>query len=143
EFGAGEGPSGELTLPPGYAKPAASTESSSVGRRERHEPAEPGEGSDEAEVVGMRASRVEVLRDADFARYTDEDLEHAARLVEAMARHVPMRRSRRLRTAKSGAAFDTRRTLRGAMRTDGYPVTRLWREPRPVPRRLLFVVDVS
>jgi uncharacterized protein with von Willebrand factor type A (vWA) domain len=48
-----------------------------------------------------------------------------------------------LRTAKSGAVFDTRRTLRGAMRTDGYPVSRMWREQRLVPRRLLFVVDVS
>ena len=143
KFGAGEGPSGELTLPPGYAKLAASTAPNTVGRRERHEPAEPGERSDEAEVVGMRASPVELLRDADFARYTDEDLEHASRLVEEMAKRLPMRRSRRVRTAKSGAVFDTRRTLRYAMRTDGYPVARLWREPRLVPRRLLFVVDVS
>jgi uncharacterized protein len=29
------------------------------------------------------------------------------------------------------------------MRTEGYPVARLWREPRLMPRRLLFVVDVS
>jgi uncharacterized protein with von Willebrand factor type A (vWA) domain len=29
------------------------------------------------------------------------------------------------------------------MRTDGYPMVCLWREPRYVPRKLVFVVDVS
>jgi uncharacterized protein with von Willebrand factor type A (vWA) domain len=92
---------------------------------------------------GMRWSAVERLRELDFASYGDDELRRAARLVERIAAAAPLRRSRRLRPAGEGRAFDKRRTLRAAMRTDGYPMVCLWRQPRLVPRRLLFVVDVS
>ncbi len=92
---------------------------------------------------GMRFSAVERLRELDFARYTDEELRRAARLVDRIAAAVPLRRSRRLRAAAEGKAFDKRRTLRNAMRTDGYPIVSLWRQPRLVPRKLVFAVDVS
>jgi hypothetical protein len=93
--------------------------------------------------AGMRWSAVERLRELDFARYSEDELRRAARLVERIAGAIPLRRSRRLRTAGQGRAFDKRRTLRHAMRTDGYPMVCLWREPRLVPRKLVFVVDVS
>ena len=97
----------------------------------------------EAGEAGIRWSAVERLRELDFARYTDAELQEASRLVERTARAVPLRFSRRLRTAADGPMFDKRRTLRGAMRTDGYPIERSWRRPRLVPRKLVFVVDVS
>jgi uncharacterized protein with von Willebrand factor type A (vWA) domain len=108
--------------------------------------AAPGEAQDEepqAEEAGMRWSAVERLRALDFARYTDAELQEASRLVQRIARSVPLRSSRRLRTAADGPVFDKRRTLRAAMRTDGYPIERSWRRPRLVPRKLVFVVDVS
>ena len=76
-----------------------------------------------------------------FVRKLLEELLQAARLVERLARAVPLRRSRRVRVAKDGRVFDKRRTLRAAMRTDGYPITRLWREPRMVPRKLVFIAQ--
>jgi uncharacterized protein with von Willebrand factor type A (vWA) domain len=91
----------------------------------------------------MRWSAVERLRDLDFARYTDDELRRAARLVERIAAAAPLRRSRRLRAATEGTALDKRRTLRNAMRTDGYPIVCIYRRPRLVPRKLLFAVDVS
>jgi uncharacterized protein with von Willebrand factor type A (vWA) domain len=97
----------------------------------------------EEEDAGMRWSAVERLRELDFARYSDEEMRRAAKLVDRIAAAAPLRRSRRLRTARDGRAFDKRRTLRSAMRTDGYPMVCLWREPRLVPRKLVFVVDVS
>jgi uncharacterized protein with von Willebrand factor type A (vWA) domain len=100
------------------------------------------EGEEGAEA-GMRWSAVERLRELDFARYDEEELRRASRLVERIAGAVPLRRSRRLRTAREGRGFDKRRTLRHAMRTDGYPVLCVWREPRLVPRKLVFLVDVS
>jgi uncharacterized protein with von Willebrand factor type A (vWA) domain len=103
---------------------------------------EQGEDAEETEG-GMRWSAVERLRELDFARYNDEEKRQASRLVQGIAAAVPLRRSRRLRTATTGTAFDKRRTLRSAMRTDGYPMVCLWREPRYVPRKLVFVVDVS
>lgn len=106
------------------------------------------EGDSEAEdteetEAGMRWSAVERLRELDFAQYGPEELRQAAGLVERVAAAVPLRRSRRLRASGSRGAFDKRRTLRHAMRTDGSPVVCLWREPRLVPRKLVFVVDVS
>ncbi len=97
----------------------------------------------EAGEAGMRWSAVERLRELDFARYSATELSEAARLVERIARAAPLRASRRLRTAADGPVFDKRRTLRSSMRTDGYPIGRSWRRPRLVPRKLVFVVDVS
>jgi uncharacterized protein with von Willebrand factor type A (vWA) domain len=91
----------------------------------------------------MRWSAVERLRALDFARYTDAELQEASRLLERIARSAPLRSSRRLRIAADGPVFDKRRTLRAAMRTDGYPIERSWRRPRLVPRKLVFAVDVS
>jgi uncharacterized protein len=104
--------------------------------------AEAGQDAEQTQE-GMRFSAVERLRELDFARYSDEELRRAARLVERIAAAVPLRRSRRLRAAAEGRAFDKRRTLRSAMRTDGYPMVSLWRQPRLVPRKLVFAVDVS
>jgi uncharacterized protein with von Willebrand factor type A (vWA) domain len=108
------------------------------GESEDEEPEE----SEETEA-GMRWSAVERLRELDFAHYGPDELRQAAGLVDRVAAAVPLRRSRRLRASGDRGAFDKRRTLRHAMRTDGYPVVCLWREPRLVPRKLVFVVDVS
>lgn len=124
----------EASTPPGEGSPRRiETIAADDGQ------AEDGEGTES----GMRWSAVERLRDLDFSRYTEDELRRATRLVERIAAAVPLRRSRRLRTAGEGRAFDKRRTLRGAMRTDGYPIVCMWREPRLVPRKLVFVVDVS
>lgn len=106
-------------------------------------PSEPEDEEPEAGEAGMRWSAVERLRELDFASYTDTELREASGLVERIARVVPQRCSRRLRTAADGPVFDKRKTLREAMRTDGYPIERSWRRPRLVPRKLVFVVDVS
>ena len=60
-----------------------------------------------------------------------------------MARAAPKRRSRRLEIAHDGRELDQRRTLRGAIRTEGYPLERQWRRRRLAPRKLVFLVDVS
>lgn len=128
-----EPPAGEQELP--ETVDPLSAESLSRAQDLEEEP--------EAGEAGMRWSTVERLRELDFARYSDPELREAFRLIERIARALPMRCSRRLRTAADGPVFDKRRTLRGAMRTDGYPIERSWRRPRPVPRKLVFVVDVS
>jgi uncharacterized protein len=128
---------------PGGPDSAAAGNEQGPGRVEMLSEADTEADGGEEGDGGMRFSAVERLRDLDFAEYSDEELRRAARLLERIAAAVPLRRSRRLRTAGEGRAFDKRRTLRAAMRTDGYPVLCLWREPRLEPRKLLFVVDVS
>ncbi len=130
-------------LRPGAVESAAPQAGRGSGRVETIADGEAAPDDPEEAVVGMRWSAVERLRELDFANYTHDELRRAARLVERIAAAAPLRRSRRLQTTGKGWAFDKRRTLRGAMRTDGYPVVCVWREPRLVPRKMLFVVDVS
>lgn len=92
---------------------------------------------------GAAWSAVERLRRRDFAEYTEEELQRSRVLVERVARAVPMRRSRRLRPAHAGSAVDKRRMLRSAMRTEGYPLVRLCRRRRLVPRKVVFLIDIS
>ena len=92
---------------------------------------------------GLSSSPDERLRHLDFAAYRAAELREARRFIEALGRAAPRRRSRRYRAARTGREIDPRRTLRGAMRTEGHPVERSWREPRLVHRRLVFLIDVS
>jgi uncharacterized protein with von Willebrand factor type A (vWA) domain len=101
----------------------------------------PDEGDDAEE--GAAWSAVERLRRLDFADYTEEELRRSRVLVERVARAMPLRRSRRLRSAHDGSAIDKRRMLRSAMRTEGYPLVRLRRHRRLVPRKVVFLIDIS
>jgi hypothetical protein len=141
---AGSAPDTASTDAPELAQDADS-QPTAERERERAAPDAPAPEGDEGQesLAGMRWSAVERLRELDFARYSDAELRRVARLIERVAAAVPLRRSRRLRRAGKGHTFDKRRTLRTAMRTDGYPVTCFWRERRLVPRKLVFVVDVS
>jgi len=102
--------------------------------------ADPGEGEAER---GTASSAVERLRRLDFAEYGPMELRRARRLVGRVARAAPKRRSRRLERAHDGRTLDVRRTLMSAMRTGGHPLERSWRRRRVVPRKLVFLVDVS
>jgi uncharacterized protein len=138
-------PEADSTATPEQLAQDADSQATAEREREGAAPDAPVPEDDDGQEApaGMRWSAVERLRELDFARYTDAELRRAARLVERIAAAVPLRRSRRLRSAGQGHTFDKRRTLRSAMRTDGYPVTCFWRERRLVPRKLVFVVDVS
>jgi len=104
---------------------------------------EAGEEGGEQEPGGMAWSATERLRELDFAEYTPTELRVARGLMERVARAAPMRASRRLETAHDGRRLDKRRTMRAAMRTEGYPLARHWRRRRMVPRKLVFLIDVS
>ena len=94
-------------------------------------------------------SDVELLREKDFARYTDAERLAARRLMARLALRGPRRVSRRTRPSRRrgphppGARHDLRRTLRGALRYHGEPVERRWREPTYRLRPLVLVCDVS
>ncbi|HEX3316513.1 MAG TPA: VWA domain-containing protein [Solirubrobacteraceae bacterium] len=92
---------------------------------------------------GMAWSATERLRELDFADYTPTELRVARSLMERVARAAPLRSSRRLEVAHDGRRLDKRRTMRAAMRTEGYPLARQWRRRRLVPRKLVFLIDVS
>jgi uncharacterized protein with von Willebrand factor type A (vWA) domain len=100
-------------------------------------------GEDEELPIAAVYSSDELLRERDFARFGPDELRRARSLVERIATASPRRRSLRSRPSHDGRTIDLRRTLHQAMRTGGHPIERAWRTPKTVPRRLIFLVDVS
>jgi uncharacterized protein len=120
-------------------------EAEAVGRevRDGQDPDEQQGDQEKEETAAAVWSADEQLRDRDFARYGPEELRRARALVARIARVAPRRRSLRRQPANLGRTFDPRRTLQEAMRTGGVPIERAWREPKLVPRKLVYLVDVS
>jgi uncharacterized protein with von Willebrand factor type A (vWA) domain len=102
-----------------------------------------GEG-DERDAGRLSYSPVERLRQADFAELTPDELDRLRPLIARLGRLRPQRRSRRLRpSARQTPSLDARRTLWRALRSGGVPVERAFRRRSRVPRRLVFLCDVS
>jgi uncharacterized protein len=103
----------------------------------------------ESDVVPAAWSDVELLREKDFAEYSDAERRAALRVMRRLAGRVPTRPSRRTRrsrrrgAAPPGARMDLRGTIRASLRTAGDPFERHWREPGERPRPLVLVCDVS
>ena len=98
---------------------------------------------DEQPPVAAVYSAAELLRQRDFADMTAAELRSLHLLLAPLARAQPKRRSRRLAPAHAAGVLDQRRTLRESMRTQGVPLNRAWRRPKLVPRKLVFLCDVS
>jgi len=96
----------------------------------------------EEEIEVAPASRVELLREKNFAHCSPEELARIAELMARIPLVTPTRRSRRFVGTSAGAP-DVRRTVRRSFRTAGEPVERLWRRRRRRPRRIVFLLDVS
>jgi uncharacterized protein len=100
--------------------------------------------AEEPIAVPAAWSDVELLRERDFAGYSDAEVALAHVLIGRLARRGPTRVSRRLRPARRRShAADLRRVLRSSMRTGGEPVERHWRAPSRRPRPLVLICDVS
>ncbi len=89
-------------------------------------------------------SEEELLREKDFAEYTDAERAVARSLLAQLARRSPQRLSRRTRgTARRRELHDLRATVRASLRHGGELLERRYREPAERPRRLVLVCDVS
>jgi uncharacterized protein with von Willebrand factor type A (vWA) domain len=103
------------------------------------------QGPEDALAVPAAWSDVELLREKDFAKYTDAEMALARELIARLARRGPTRLSRRTRPVRRrrGHEPDLRRVVRASLRTAGEPVHRHWRAPTRRPRPLVLVCDVS
>jgi hypothetical protein len=89
-------------------------------------------------------SEEELLREKDFAEYTDAERALARVLLVRLARRSPQRISRRTRpTRRRRDLHDLRATVRVSLRHGGELFERRYREPAERPRRLVLVCDVS
>jgi uncharacterized protein len=86
----------------------------------------------------------ELLREKDFAEYTDAERALARALLARIARRAPQRISRRTRpTRRRREAHDLRATVRASLRHGGELMERRYREPGVRARRVVLVCDVS
>ncbi len=96
------------------------------------------------EIVSVRWSAAEVLRNRDFAAYSPAEFAEARRLMADLRLVGATRRSRRHRPSnRRRGRPDLRRTVRGALRTGGDPVVRRHLAPTTTPRRIVLLLDVS
>lgn len=115
-----------------------------VSVAERWSPARAdGEDGEEKTAIRIVASDVERLRRKDFGEMTDEERRAALSLIRNLVLPVPIRPSRRQRSAPRGSHFDLRRTLRRSLRTEGEPFRRAWTATRTRRRPLVLLLDVS
>jgi len=100
--------------------------------------------TDADDIIELRYSAHEVLREKDFAEYTDAELREAARIMERMRIAGTTRPSRRrIRSKQMRGHPDLRRTVRNALRTGGEPVRRAFTQPGEQRRRVVFLLDIS
>ena len=108
-------------------------------------PSADGEDAMSNQQVGILVawSATEELTEQDPMRYQQDELAALRQLAEEIKRAAPERRSRRRRASPCGNRFDVRSTIRQSMATDGEAFRLAYTTARPVPRRLLFLCDVS
>ena len=94
-------------------------------------------------AIRIVASAMEVLRGKSFADLTEDERRRMANLIRRLAVRVPVRKTRRFRSAPAGPRFDVRRTLRRSLRTQGEPFHRAWRARGSRHRPLVLILDIS
>ncbi len=115
------------------------------GNDEDDEPDTP-DDSDPGDVITVRFSAAETLRNKDFAEYSAEEFAEARTAMQSLRILGSPRRSRRLRPVTGTRATrrpDVRRTVRRALRTDGLAVRRAFLQQSEKPRRIVLLLDVS
>jgi len=114
-------------------------------RSDRDIPNAEGEDATSDQQVGVMVawSATEELSDRNDMAYEREELAALRQLADEIKKAAPERSSRRQRPSPRGHRFDVRGTVRKSMTTDGEAFRLGYTGPRPVPRRLLFLCDVS
>ncbi|MFT5530422.1 MAG: hypothetical protein ACI91O_000432 [Candidatus Poriferisodalaceae bacterium] len=107
------------------------------------------EGDDDSQEAGgptlkVRWSRIETLRDKDFASCSDAELAELHQLMASLKFTSTTRPSRRLvRSKRHTRRPDLGRTVRRALSTGGEPIRREFSRADRRSRRLVLLLDVS
>jgi uncharacterized protein with von Willebrand factor type A (vWA) domain len=145
-------PNDLIELAPEEGEEAEETEGSSIegarGRRleaiEAIEEAEEGEGSEtESLADAFSYSPAEILREKDFADFTEDELAQIRRFMQQLTWQIGRRRSRRKVASPKGRFMDPRRTMRRSLQSGGVPLTLARRRTKTKPRQLVVICDVS
>ena len=93
--------------------------------------------------VAALASDEELLRQKSFDALEPHELAQLYRLMSRLQLATPLRQTRRHEKGRHGERVDLRRTLRGSLRTGGYPIRLARRRRRVARRRLVMLCDIS
>ena len=103
-----------------------------------------GDNDPSDDVIELRFSTTEILRNKDFASYTSDELTQAHELMSHLRLvGAPRDSLRRGPTRRITSRPDIRRTVRSAIRAGGEPIERHFSAPTPRLRRLVLLLDVS
>ena len=103
-----------------------------------------GEGDDVQDSIELRFSRVETLRDKDFAKYSPDEMREAQTLMSRLGVTGPRRESLRLvRSKHRGPRHDMRATVREALTNSGESIVLHRRRRGDRQRRLVVLLDIS
>lgn len=105
------------------------------------EAAESDDADGESETFSYSAA--EVLREKDFADFTEEELAETRRFMEHLTWRIGQRRSRRKVASPKGRFIDPRRTMRRSLQTAGVPLYISRRHIKMKPRQLVVICDIS
>ncbi len=102
------------------------------------------QGDPSDEVIELRFSTTEILRNKDFATYSPDELTQAHELMSHLRLiGAPRDSLRKGPTRRITSRPDIRRTVRSAIRAGGEPIERHFSAPTPRLRRLVLLLDVS
>ncbi len=101
------------------------------------------DASGSARAGSLSYSRVEVLREKNFAECTPEELAEAMAIMRDMPATEAIRRSHRWRAARSGTRPDIASTIRRSMRSGGEIAHLEAMRRLPRARKVVLVADVS
>jgi uncharacterized protein with von Willebrand factor type A (vWA) domain len=97
----------------------------------------------EETALGLMASNVATLRNKSFSDCTFAEREALRRIMRRVRLNPPLRRTRRTRPGPGGPNLDLRRTVSGALHTQGELVHLSWRRRRVRPRPVVLILDIS
>jgi uncharacterized protein with von Willebrand factor type A (vWA) domain len=89
------------------------------------------------------SSPIEVLSERNFASFEVDELAAIRRLVQAMARRLATRVSRRYQASRHGRRIDLRRTMRRSLQFGGTPVELSHKRQAIRKQRMVVICDVS
>jgi hypothetical protein len=94
-------------------------------------------------AMGLMASNIATLRKKGFTDCTFVEREALRRIMRRLRLSPPVRKTRRTKRSHRGAAPDLRRTVAGALRTQGELVHLHCRTRRVRARPLILILDIS
>lgn len=103
-----------------------------------------GQTHDDQQSIHLRFSRIETLRDKDFAKYSPDEMREAQLLMSRLGVTGPRRESLRLVSSKRhGPRHDMRATVREALANSGESIVLHRRRRSTRQRRLVVLLDIS